>query len=334
MLAAAATTAGAVLPAATGGAAPASAGGGVKDLLHGLTTIAGRPKRGYPINNQVILVSWAQLEPSRGRFTLSPIDSQLSKARAGHWNVKLRVMAGLRAPEWVKNIGGRPWSYRNGSGKVVGTIGRFWSPEYGAEYGRMMQRLAAAYDTDPVVREVALSRCMTEFAEPLWREFSRVAANVAAARAAGYTDTADKACQRAQIVSDGAPWKHTHVDLALSGAQYIGSNGRPYGDSKAPMENLALLKQTFGSRGIPENNQLSSDKTANSLYRAIATSSPPSTFQVETYSKLRPHGVPGLLAALHMGCDVMDANSVELPTGYDHASSAQLTPFARSCASN
>lgn len=323
----------AALAVAVPGSASANAGT-LKPALHGLTTQGSAPIAGYPVANVVVRVSWAELEPARDQYDFSSIDAGLAKAATGGWGAKLRVMAGTAAPDWAKTLDGPAWPYLNSAGKTVGTVGRWWTPSYGDAYGAMMTALAARYDTNPTLREVALTRCMTQFAEPLWREFMSQPANVRNALAAGYTEAADRDCAVAQTVTDGAPWRHTHVDLALTGAPYIADDGTAYVDNKAPVNNLSLLEKTWGAKGLPENNQLAGGRESSRLYQAIDATGEPDTYQVETYTKLAPAGVPGLLAALNTGCNVEQAASVELPTGYQNATPAQLQPYADSCSAN
>ena len=71
--------------------------------------------------------------------------------------VKLRVWAGFMAPDWAKNIGGAPISVTHNGNPH--TIGRFWSPAYRKAFTNLQTLLAAKYDNDPLIREVAVTQC-------------------------------------------------------------------------------------------------------------------------------------------------------------------------------
>ena len=52
----------------------------------------------------------------------------------------------------------------------TGTIGRFWTDDYGAAYDQLETLLAAKYDNVPEIREVTISRCTTFYDEPFIRD--------------------------------------------------------------------------------------------------------------------------------------------------------------------
>ena len=108
---------------------------------------------------------WNTIETQPGVYNFSAIDT----AMAQHPDVRfrLRFMAGIHAPQWVKDDSGgcvliEPDSGNGGSGCAP----RFWTDAFHADYVALMQAVAARYEADPQVVEIANSECTTIFAEP------------------------------------------------------------------------------------------------------------------------------------------------------------------------
>src|SRR6059058_1652582 len=107
-----------VLGAASGATVTAAA---PKAALHGLVDRQGPPAAATLsyVQAYVVKVNWADLQPT----PLGPIvagnriDQAIARVRmpdmAGHVALKLRVFAGIGAPEWAKSIGGDPLPYLN-----------------------------------------------------------------------------------------------------------------------------------------------------------------------------------------------------------------------------
>ena len=87
----------------------------------GFSTGIGEPDPGTEayIGAYVVRVSWADLQPTPYGpiVTDNAIDAAIARVRqpdmAGRMSLKLRVLAGVNAPEWVKQIGGPPLPYLN-----------------------------------------------------------------------------------------------------------------------------------------------------------------------------------------------------------------------------
>ena len=156
----------------------------------------------------VINATWDTLQPTQGgALVTAQIDDALDDVRAYNRmypatpiGVKLRVYQGSNAPEWAKEIGGDPVNIiRNPEPCNTPpcptdalTVGRVWSADYIKAWRAFQRLLAQKYDGEPLVREVAVTSCGTQTDEPF------VPTNDATSRnsmiAAGYTDTAQKAC--------------------------------------------------------------------------------------------------------------------------------------------
>ena len=116
--------------------------------------------------------------------------------------VRLRVFAAYAAPGWAKTLDGPPITVpANLPDNTGGTLGQWWKPGYRSAWAALQQALAARYDTNPVLREVAVSSCSTLTAEP----FVMAPSAITAATADGWTASAQQACLDGAL-SDYTPW--------------------------------------------------------------------------------------------------------------------------------
>jgi hypothetical protein len=162
----------------------------------------------------VVNQTWAQLEPSRGVFDFATLDASLASIASynrGHPNgplsVRLRVFAAYAAPEWAKMLDGVPIAVSShGTGNTGGTLGQWWKPGYRSAWAALQLALAARYDTNPLVREVAVSSCASLTAEP----FVIAPGTIVAVARDGWTTSAQQACLDGAF-SDYAPWTRTSL---------------------------------------------------------------------------------------------------------------------------
>jgi hypothetical protein len=322
---AAATATGLALLAGTSWAAEPGAGpvlasaAAVKAPIVGLIDRQGVPPlaaRSY-IRAYVVKVNWADLQPTPyGPIAANnAIDQAIVRVRkpdlAGRVALKLRVFAGVNAPEWAKEIGGAPLPYvNNQDGSVTsGTIGRFWLPEFGAAYDDLQAKLAALYDAVPEIREVTVSRCSTIFDEMFVRQ--PLASNVAVLQAAGYTVDADKQCIQ-DAIDEHQVWQQTTSDVSFSPFPDVFDGGvTDVAYTDAVMD---ACRAALGARCGLENNGLSLRRLGiaqfQQMFAHMAQLGGEVTFQ--TASKGRIGDWPTVLdAAVRDG-----ASSVELPKGY------------------
>jgi hypothetical protein len=297
---------------------------GLKSPLAGLLDRSHMPSSAFysVMGGYVVNVSWAALQPSPGVLNTAPIDQAIALVRqansnGAHMGLKLRVFAGTGAPNWAKNLGGPPFIARDRSSGATGTVGRFWTPEFGQAYQNLEAQLAARYDGVPELREVVIARCMTIYDEPMIRQISDPS-TVAAMLAAGYTPAADEACQQQQIQAHTV-WQHTRSDLAFNPYQYILPTGKT-GTSEAFTEQMMdYCRATLGQRCILENNSLRSTSLGPSytqMYAAIKTRGANIVFQTATLARIG-NLYTTLTQAIGYG-----AASVELPSGYQNATNA------------
>jgi hypothetical protein len=174
----------------------------------------------------VLNATWDAIEPTAGgALDFGTIDAALDQVRqynamypATPLGVKLRVYASSSAPVWAKQIGGGPVSIvRNTAGCPNAvcplTVGKFWSPDYIHAWQSFQSKLAARYDTEPLIRQVAVTSCTSQTDEPFVPTTDMQSrANLVAA---GYTDVAEQSCLSG-AVADYAAWKLTLVDFTIN----------------------------------------------------------------------------------------------------------------------
>jgi hypothetical protein len=269
----------------------------------------------------VVNTTWASLQPEQGGPIAHPndIDRAIALARSKGYTLKLRVRAGIDAPEWAKRLDGSPVPMRytaatvKKAGQSAGTIGRFWTPRFGAAYDDLQAKLAAAYDGVPEIRQTDITRCSTIFAETYLRN-TKDSANAKALVAAGFTRAADDVCHTEQVASHTI-WKRTLSNLAMNPYQAIAADGSVKQDLKYSLSEMRSCREVLGARCVLENHSLSSSRIKDSSYTAIFAEMKrlggPFAFQTATAAKIGDYNAVLKWAAEY------GAESVELPTGYE-----------------
>jgi hypothetical protein len=244
----------------------------------------------------------------------------LSAAGARGKPVRLRVTGGTDAPEWAKRLGGGeplPWY---ADGVLVGTVGRFWTAEYGAAYRNLQERLAELYDADPRVRDVVVARCTTEFAEPYIRQTGQLERNRPGLEAAGYTGADDDRCHREEIDAHRV-WQRTRSYLAFNPYQRIHEDTWTHSvDNAFTLRMIDYCRETLGPRCVLGNNSLGPDRPQayDDMYRYIAAMGGPISFQTATAAKVCAGQAPCPAAAWNATLDLAlryGAGAAELPGG-------------------
>jgi hypothetical protein len=184
-------------------------------------TLANVAKYPGSFGGVVINASWALLQPVDAPALTSGngIDQALAQLRA--YNVvhplaplyaKLRVWAGNDAPAWAKAIGGAPFTIDDPSkGQLV--FGRWWTAAYIAKWRAFQALLAQEYDSEPLIRVVAITSCASLTDEPFNGEFEPP--GTTPLQMAGYTDAAQEACLQG-APADYAPWATTRIDYTFN----------------------------------------------------------------------------------------------------------------------
>jgi hypothetical protein len=326
-----------VAPVATNPAsAPASGGStstaGLKSPMFGLLDRHHPPTAAYKsmIKGYVVEVSWASLQPTKGGPIVHPnaIDNAVKYAQANGLALKLRVAAGLEAPNWAKTLDGSPVTFKytaatkGKAGVVAGTVGRFWLPKFGAAYQDLQTKLAAAYDNVPQIRETDITRCATIFEETYLRN-TKLPENATALVRAGFTRAQDDVCHTQQIQAH-LVWKHTRSDLSFNTYQAISPDGSVKGDLAYTLAQMKYCRAVLGARCVLSNHSLSSgrigDKDTTAIYGLMHTMMPSGPFALQTATAAKiGNWATAISSALALG-----VSSIELPTGYQSWSLTQL----------
>lgn len=331
-----------VLVAAVG-AAPgtASASVALKEPVRGLVDRQEPAAAPYDsvVDAFVIRVKWKDLQPTReagadhgGALVTTAIDAALWNTRESGQPVRLRVTAGVDAPQWTHTLGGEgPVDWRLDDGATV-PIGPFWNAAFGTAYDKLHELLAARYESNPRVREVAVARCTTEFAEPYIRQAGQAAVNGPELAGTSYTRALDEECHRQEILTHARWWNQTRSYLAFNPYQRLEQITRPNGtkvwrataDPAFTTEMIDYCVSQLGQRCVLGNNSLDPDRPQDYLdmYAHMASKGVPVAFQTATAAKICNNEAPCPIdtwnATLQMAVD-HNAGSVELPraaTGY------------------
>jgi hypothetical protein len=290
----------AVILAFAAASGPARADGPVKPPIRGLISMGAYKfvgAGGDPVNTLdqlnakpgifggiVIVATWNQLQPTPTSTIAdgNPIDQALAEVRDYNsknpgkpLGVKLRIWGGFEAPDWAMQLGGPPIATVH-KGKPR-TIGRFWTPEYRAAWARLQQMLAARYDDLPLIREVAMTSCMSYTAEPFFLPNSEPSV-MNPLVAAGYTDAANRQCLQ-QALADYAPWKRSRIVLAVN--PFYGTDGQGMGDAQFTIGIMRACRQSLGARCVLDNHDLDATppKSVLPLYAEMTGLGPEIEFQ-------------------------------------------------------
>jgi hypothetical protein len=238
--------------AAAPGTCPVASG--MKPLIRGLVDRTVIPPAAG-LQAGAIEVKWSDLEPSGpGLVAGNPIDAAIAAAGC-QTPLRLRVQAGIAAPEWVKQASGGDVSVTNPFDGSTGTVGRFWTDSFRQSYDHLQSELAAAYDSVPNLDEVVVSRCSMFYPEPFLRGTS-VKSNVTNLLAAGYKLATDQQCQLEEIDSSVSHWTTARVGVSFNPYQVINADGT-VGPSESYTEQvMGYCRYTAGSRCVLENDSI------------------------------------------------------------------------------
>jgi hypothetical protein len=297
----------------------------LKPIIQGLIDRDGPPSKAFvgPVTAFVVNVSWSQLQPTPGGPLTpnNPIDQAIAAATAlgSGIGVKIRLLTGIDAPAWVKALDGGPVSVFSALDGQGGTIGRFWTADFGRAYDDLWEKLAAEYDAVPQVREVTVSRCMTVFAETFLRDTSDPT-TVSNLLAAGFSATADQGCIQ-QEIADGSVWKQTRIGVAFNPYQEILPGGIVRTNEAFTESMMQYCRTELRAQCVLENNSIRwppMGAAYTAMYASIQTLGAPISFQTATAARI------GSLTQTLQWAAGVGANAVELPQGYETTPLATL----------
>jgi hypothetical protein len=305
---------------------------GLKPVLSGLLDRDGPPPAAYlsVMGGFVVNVHWADLQSAQGAPIASnnAIDQAIATLHqidpSGRMGLRVRLFAGIFAPDWAKSLGGPPIPITDPVTGGSGTIGRFWADDFGAAYNDLQTKLAAKYDAAPEIRDITISRCTTVYAEPFIRDAANPNA-VSALLNAGFTVEADQKCHREQIAAHQV-WIHTRSDLSFNPYQRIG--GGPRSDEAFTEEMMSLCRSTLDARCVLANNSLRTPLQFPAMYAKMQSLGSPITFQTAVLAKV------GNLGATIQSATSLGAASVELPAGFESIPPQTLSGYNSALAAN
>jgi hypothetical protein len=284
----------------------------LKPVLRGVVALGGPPPPAYQALTAgfSVNVSWRELQPRPGESLVNTeaIDQALTAAGRLGLRVKLRVLAGTEAPEWVQRIGGAPVPVGDDFDDRGGMIGRFWLPEYGAAYDELQRKLSDRYDDVPELAQVEISRCTTVYAEPLQRQRMSTE-TVRALLWAGYSVAADLTCHQESIASHRR-WIRTRSGLAVNPYQVINDDGTTALDPDVTVGIMGDCRQVLQLRCVLENNSIRWPPLGSAyapMYEEMEAQGSPLAFQTAG-----PRRLGNWVATLEWAVE-QGANAVETP---------------------
>jgi hypothetical protein len=243
-----------LINAPAAGPASCAPGTGVKPLIRGLVDRT-QTRPAANLQGAAIEVKWSDLEPSGpGLVAGNPIDAAIAATGCGT-PLRLRVFAGIDAPEWVKQASGGDISVTNPFGGGTGTVGHFWAAAFKQAYDNLQSELAASYDSVPNLDEVVVSRCSLFYPEPFLLGTS-IRSNVTNLLAAGYTEAADQQCQLEEIDSSVSRWTTARVGVSFNPYQVINPNGTVGVDESFTEQVMGYCRYVAGPRCVLENDSI------------------------------------------------------------------------------
>lgn len=229
------------------------------DPVNTLTPI--EKKRGI-FSGIVIVATWAQLQPTPGAQIAdgNVIDQALDKVRGYNKRnpqnplaVKLRIWGGWAAPDWAKSIGGGTPINTTHNNKPR-TMGKFWSPPYRKAWAALQTQLAERYDNHPLIREVAITSCMSYTAEPFFLPVNEpLVMNPLIAN--GYTGAAYRFCL-SNAINDYAAWKRARLVFPFNPLRAEPTQNPGKGDAAFTEQVMLACRTAIGVRCVFDNHDL------------------------------------------------------------------------------
>lgn len=176
-----------------------------------------------------------------------------------------RVFAGQNAPAWAMNLNGGPITFVENGGFSAGL---WWAPSYRAAWTDFQNKLAAIYNSNPLIHEVAITSCSVHSAEPFIEPVGTT--DLALLLGAGYTDTAELACL-VGWVTDYAAWTKPSLDYSVSNFN-VTITGAAVPSSVYTNSTLVTHRLLYSTTGIIANHALQNPvPVANQPYYAYLT---------------------------------------------------------------
>jgi hypothetical protein len=297
-----------------------------------------RKKKGL-LQGVVILATWRDLEKSAtsGLTENNQIDQGLAEVRKYNQEnpknplaVKLRVWGGFWAPQWVMDESGGALARSRARHRPEEAQGRSRLGEVVSQaLGAPQELLAAKYDGETLLREVAVTSCMMFTAEPFSIDTHDVA--LGPLRKAGMTDKNYKACLDG-IVDDYKPWVSTRFETPLNPFRLTDGDKVEH-DLQFTLDWMKTCKTKEPERCVFDDHDLDNkgmNKQLESIYDAMDKSKMEVEFQT---GPEMPEDLEGTIA---LGVS-KGATSIELYQdykGFPDMTDAQLVKFKKALDKN
>jgi hypothetical protein len=208
---------------------------------------------------------WSEVEPREGTFDWSMFDSVIAEAAAHGKKVMLRVLPGVRTPEWVYAAGAARFEFVDESPHHA-TRGQTlcmpvpWDPVYLAKWLHFVSVFGARYADNPAVVIVAITG-------PSSGGEMHLVEKAAAARwrSAGYSSTALMEAWKRAIDAFTAAFPSQHRTVAIA-------HPTTFGDAEEVVEEVVRHCAQTGC-GIQGNWLAAKTRPQNPLYRHVAAHS-------------------------------------------------------------
>ncbi|MDP9220158.1 MAG: hypothetical protein M3P23_06420 [Actinomycetota bacterium] len=308
----------------------------LKPPIIGLTDRSHMPSSGYrgAVPTWVVSTTWASMQPTPdGPLAANnDVDQAIALARQAGMRLRLRIRAGINAPDWVKSLGGAPVQVCDGnSGSMIcGTVGRFWTQPYADAYRDLQTKLAAAYDGVPEVAEVSVTMAQTVWAEPYLRQISTGGWDALAK--IGFTRAGDDWAHAEEMDIHRDVWRSTRSELAFNPYHYetyVNGVRRVTSDMPYTVAQIQRFRSELGPLAVVANHSIenvSRGTEYDEMYAAIKAVGQPISFQTATLGKMSRDGAT-LSATLAWAVE-HGAEAVELPSGYTDTSVISLSGLA------
>src|SRR5262249_52029345 len=140
--------------------------------------------------------------------------------------------------------------------------------------------LAARYDAEPLIRQVAITSCAPQTDEPFVPTIDGTAKQALLDK--GYTDDAEKDCL-SHAIDDYADWKQTLIDYTFNPFNSINGGAA---DTDFTVSVMQACRDALGSRCVLDNHALGwplaeTDKLLT-VYEALKTLGGPINFQTQS----------------------------------------------------
>lgn len=273
------------------------------------------------IDDVVVLVRWSELETVDQTFD-GPGWARIDAALDRGLRVRLRILAGIHAPDFVKTAGGEPVPVVNSfQPDHRGAVPRFWTAEVLDHYEQLMVEVARRYEPREDLCEVVASGAMTVFAEPLYRA-QRDDASHRRLAAAGLNADTDRAAQERVLRIHHTVFQRTRTALAVNAWDLLDADGRRTASVSAARELVLRARELMGEKLVLQNNGLRprslparAPAQAN-IHALLAEIAGPKGYQTATLANLGADAdnpaplLEAIAAAVRTG-----AQFIELPAG-------------------